>query len=522
MSVTIKELVALPFLQTRFLAGRTGGERAVLWAHTCELPHPWEWLGTGDLLLADGLNFPASPEEQVAFVRALARAALSGLALAEGMHAPPLTDEAIAAADELDFPVLETAYSVPFVTLARTVADSNSREAAARLSKIIRVYDVLRRAHEGHFAAGSLLGDLGTVTGTHLHVVDTHTGEVLLPGAVPLTPALRQGLLDALEGAGRPLPTFVRVTVTDTSLLALPVGNGGRGVLLAEPVPPSAQLDLVVLQHLATISHLEVERREAVRLRRVQAEDRLLGHLIDGSIDLETAESQVTAMGLRRRPWRAASISPAGEFARDGLQTRLRAADIPHLATRRGDELLALLPAEHATADDLGVGSGNSSSAGVSEPVHSLKAIGDAVRQARWAREAARSEGRAVVVYGEQSPTFLPRTVVEGEAAVARILGPLIAYDQDSGSQLVHSLEVFLDSNRSWKEGAQRLGIHRQTLMYRMRRVEELTGRELQSSRDQADLYLALRTFQMLGGHRQENRDGRADPSVLLGTDPPP
>lgn len=520
MSITINELVALPFVQTRFVAGRTGGDRAVLWAHTCELSHPWEWLGTGDLLLSDGLNFPAAADEQVKFVQALARAAMSGLALAEGMHAPPLTAEATAAADDLGFPILETAYSVPFVTLARTVADSNSREAGARLSKIIRVYDVLRRAHEAHFGGESLLADLGQATGTHLHVVDIHTGEVLLPGAVPLAPTLRQGLLDALEGAGRPLPTFVRVNVAGTSLLALPVGARERGVLLAEPVPRTADLDLVVLQHLATISHLEVERRAAVTLRRIEAGERLLGQLIDGSIDLETAESRMAAMGLGPRPWHAVSISTSGEFERDEFQARLRAAKIPHLAVRRQDELLALLPAEYATADVLVPGPKGSSSAGISEPVHTLKAIGDAARQARWAREAARSEGRTVVVYGEQSPTFLPRTVVEGEAAVARILGALIAYDEESGSQLVHSLRVFLDSNRSWKEGASRLGIHRQTLMYRMGRVEELTGRDLQNFQDQTDLYLALRTLQMLRGHRADNMTSCPDPSVRHGDAP--
>jgi PucR family transcriptional regulator, purine catabolism regulatory protein len=59
---------------------------------------------------------------------------------------------------------------------------------------------------------------------------------------------------------------------------------------------------------------------------------------------------------------------------------------------------------------------------------------------------------------------------------------------------------VFLDCNRSWKEGSDRLGVHRQTLVYRMRRVEELTGRKLSSLQDQTDLYLALKTLRMLRG----------------------
>jgi purine catabolism regulator len=132
--------------------------------------------------------------------------------------------------------------------------------------------------------------------------------------------------------------------------------------------------------------------------------------------------------------------------------------------------------------------------------VHSLKGIGDAARQARWGMEAAGSERRSVVIYGDQSPTFMPRTVAEGEAVVDWVLGPLITYDTENDSRLLQSLEVFLDCNRSWKDGADRLGIHRQTLVYRMRRVEELTGRKLQSLEDQTDLFLALKTRRMLGG----------------------
>ena len=89
MSLTVQQLVENPSLRTRFLAGQSGASKPVLWAHTCELPDPWNWLGTGDLLLADGYNFPADQKGQVRFLTGLAQANLSGLALAEGLHAAP-------------------------------------------------------------------------------------------------------------------------------------------------------------------------------------------------------------------------------------------------------------------------------------------------------------------------------------------------------------------------------------------------------------------------------------------------
>lgn len=500
MSMTINELVALPFLRTRFLAGCLGGDRAVQWAHTCELPDPWNWLGTGDLLLSDGYNFPAEADQQVRFLEGLGRAQLSGIALAEGMHAPPLTPEAAAAADAMAFPVLETAYAIPFVTVARTVADSNSQEASARLIKIIRLYDVLRRSHQANFRGNNLLDQLADEAGGGLHVVDVNTGEPLLPTQAPFPESMRTALLGDLRTRSRPLQTFIRMTVADEPLLALPIEAGERAVLVVEAPTTSAPPDLVILQHIATIAALEVERRAAVLLRRRESGARLLGQLLDGSVDLETAETRLSALGLGRRPWRVVCIEGETGLTPEDVQTSLGSANSPHLVAQRQGELLVLLPDENMPSDLFGYGEDPRIRAGVSQHVHSLRCVGDAARQARWAMESARAEGRSVVVYGEQSPMFLPSTVAEGEAVVARVLGPVIDYDTENDSQLLRSLEVFLTSDRSWKEAADSLGIHRQTLVYRIRRVEELTGRKLRILQDQTDLYLALKTLRMLNG----------------------
>ncbi|BBC30513.1 hypothetical protein SGFS_018070 [Streptomyces graminofaciens] len=500
MSITIKELVALPSLRTRFLAGRSGEDRAVQWAHTCELPDPWNWLGTGDLLLCDGYSFPAEAKQQVRFLENLAQAALSGIAFAEGLHAPALAPEAAAAADALEFPVLETAYAVPFVTVARTVADSNSQEASTRLTKIIRLYDVLRRAHQSNFRGDTLLDQLGDEAGARLYVVGVSTGEPLLPTRHPFPAPFRQALIETVKARGGPLPTFLRLAIADESLLTLPLAAGHRAVLVVQPLAPGAAPDLVVLQHVATIADMEVERRAASALRRRESGARLLGQLVDGAIDLEAAETRLSAMGLENRPWRLVCIGGDTSVTVEDVQAWLSAKRIRHLVAERRDELLILLPDAQPAEELFSSEREPEVRVGISHPVHSLKGMGDAARQARWAMEAARSEGRRVVMYGDQSAAFLPRTVAEGEAVVARILGPVIAYDADNDSQLMHSLEVFMDSNRSWKEGADRLGIHRQTLAYRMHRVEELTGRKLHSLQGQTELYLALQTMRMLNG----------------------
>ena len=124
--------------------------------------------------------------------------------------------------------------------------------------------------------------------------------------------------------------------------------------------------------------------------------------------------------------------------------------------------------------------------------------MGDAAREARWALERSRATHAVLTVYGENAPLFLPRSVAEGEAVVAQILGPVLEYDAANETQMMSSLVAYLDANRAWQEASATLGVHRQTLMYRIRRIEEITGRRMHDLADQTDLFLAVRTWKML------------------------
>lgn len=74
------------------------------------------------------------------------------------------------------------------------------------------------------------------------------------------------------------------------------------------------------------------------------------------------------------------------------------------------------------------------------------------------------------------------------------ILTPLLDYDNAHGSDLVHTLDVFLSACGQWNTSASQLKIHVNTLRYRLGRVEQVTGRTLRSMSDRVDLYLAIRT----------------------------
>jgi hypothetical protein len=124
--------------------------------------------------------------------------------------------------------------------------------------------------------------------------------------------------------------------------------------------------------------------------------------------------------------------------------------------------------------------------------------IGLAVAQARQARRIAALLGGGVHVVdaaGLGSVELLLATAPDEARRAFRtsLLSPLLDYDADHGTELVRTLRVFLDCSGSWTKAAEAMFVHVNSLRYRMRRVEELTGRDLGSLADQAALLLALR-----------------------------
>jgi len=72
------------------------------------------------------------------------------------------------------------------------------------------------------------------------------------------------------------------------------------------------------------------------------------------------------------------------------------------------------------------------------------------------------------------------------------MLGPLVAYDEQNRSGLIDTLRAWLEANSSPKEAARRMGVHRNTVLYRLERIRTVTGYDLDDADTRFRLQLAL------------------------------
>jgi len=129
-------------------------------------------------------------------------------------------------------------------------------------------------------------------------------------------------------------------------------------------------------------------------------------------------------------------------------------------------------------------------------PTHSLRL---AFHEARCALEAVRlrnGDAAEVASYKDLGAFQLLLSLQDDDALVSYcrgVLGPVEHGEGDYGEELLRSLDVFIEHNGHWEKAANALYCHRHTLRYRIRRVEQLTGRDFSSARDRIEFWLALR-----------------------------
>lgn len=504
MALTIADLVAAPPLRTRIVAGERGADRVVRWAHVCELSDAGEWLGEGDLLLTTGMGIPPGETAQRNYVGGLCDAGLSGLAIGESgtvagasMMGPPLTAALFEEAERLCFPVMITAHSVPFVAVAHTVFDAAMKGEHDRLSQLLALYEGLRLAAIESLSPAETVARLGRESGFQIVVVDQQSNRPLLSarGDVPeeWLVALRRRLA-ALEG---PPPAGLRLSLGSSLAMVVPVPASRAALMVAVPIG-SRRLDLVLLQHVATIVALELERLISDQERRRRIGTELFLRLRSGAMEHRAARSELTALGV---PTGELIVMASSNVAGGAdLHFRLAAHGLGHLLTEDDGAVYALI-ADDPEALVAAEAELRRDHLGISAPFAYLPETSQAFRQARLALQSAQREATHVVRYTDETafPPFYPQDVRDAERAVINILGPLIKYDDAHQSHLVETLHLFLTNNRSWQPTATALHIHKQTLVYRIRRIEQVTGRHLSSTADVAQLWLALEADGLLG-----------------------
>jgi purine catabolism regulator len=535
--LSVRELI--DDLGVRVLAGEAALDLPVRWVHITELLDPTPWLSGGELLLTTGMQLDTESRQRE-FVTRLSDHQLAGLGFGTGFGHERVPRALIETAAELEFPVFEVPYEVPFIAITETAFTQLVNEQYAVLRRALAAHERLERVVLSEGGLEALAATLATLLGAAVLVFDAR-GEPLVQRAFRRT--VEPETLAALKGDLRQraqrrdarafLPSDAE---QDNRALALPVaadGSSGSGAGGPERIPeawlvaikdsgPLSDFDRLTLHQAVTIVALELlHRRVAGDTERRLAGD-VLAAVVQGELAGAELSRRLEPFGLAdrvaaivvERPNNGRGSSSPTEAA---LSTALREEAAPGLVASAGtltcalvaalaeEELFGLAQRVGArVCEELGV----KLRVGVGRPVAGADAR-RSFHEARCAVEAlalgiapernrngASAHTAHLATYKDLGSFQLLLSLQDDEALrlfCDSILGPIEASEGHYGGELMRSLEAFIEENGQWERAARRLYCHRHTLRYRIRRVEELTGRNLSSARDRIEFWLALR-----------------------------
>ncbi|GGY92205.1 PucR family transcriptional regulator [Streptomyces nitrosporeus] len=137
---------------------------------------------------------------------------------------------------------------------------------------------------------------------------------------------------------------------------------------------------------------------------------------------------------------------------------------------------------------------------GISSVVEGLAAVGEARRLAETALRACPASGGTILLDEHLPAALVVSAPGLGTALADRVLGPLDRLDPADRDVLIETLTAWLDSDGSAQRAGARLYCHRNTVLNRMRRFEQLTGRCLTRPTDAVEVSLALAARRLLTG----------------------
>lgn len=473
--ISVDQLVAVPSLGLHYLAGARGGSRLVTWAHACDLPDPWKWFETGDLVMTTGGGMPAAEAAQEQWISQLIDSEVSALVVATSPSAPQVTQAMLDVAEAQGFPVLSASYELHFVSLARTVIESAVESERQRVSSIKRLYDIYWQSLHSRGTFGERLSALETATGWALEVREKLTGELIATGRREF----------ALQRAGTPVADRIEIVIP-----------GAGDIVLNASVDAGSINDRGVLQHIGGLMALEMEHAAAEQDRlRASGQDLLTG-LLDESITLAAVWPELRHRGMTDAVAVACWGTPDGSVLNhETIHRQACLQNYAPLLMPRGAMLVGIVPLELDLLQRIAERLGPDCAVGVSLPLALNSQLSEAIRQAHLAVARANERRVTLVGYGDDEDStvdFLPHSVEDIRRMVRKTLGPLIDYDRTNEAGLVDSVRVFLRNNGVWQASADELNIHRQTLVYRLKKVEQLTGLKPTTTEGSALLWLAL------------------------------
>lgn len=536
--LTLRQSLQLPVMEpARVIAGERGLDRAIRRIHVVDIPDAeYHLYGDGLLLFTSGYGIKDNPAEQAALIPKLVESGAIGMVFSLGWYFDAVPEVMRAAAERLGFPIITVPYEVKFIAIVeRLYVELVNEQFAvrARADEIRTRLTTMVLEGGGLEALATTLADIlqrsvlleslafEVLASAQHGPIDESRRRALEVGRTP--PELVQRMIDRgiygeLHQKLRPvrLPVMPDLGMTMERVVApVVIGREVYGYIWTLAGDrPLTDVDVLAIESASTVTALVLLKEQAVReaqntlrgdffaqlLRAGPERDsvmleraHLVGYQFDKPHQVLFVLSRATAAGV----WTQLSAR---------VDRWLKAQGLWGLVVIRERGLAVVVEAK---SDATGQALAEKLLAEVSNPAQPL-VVG--VGRCRGQEEALRrsyDEAREAAEIGERLGRpprvacfwklgllnwlhHLPPEVLAGNPYLGTVQS-LADHDRRANGDLVRTLDAYLEHGGALAEAAAALNVHRNTLLYRIGRIEEITGLDLKDTAQRLNLHVALK-----------------------------
>jgi len=556
---TVREAMRFhPFASAKLVAGANGLDRPIEWVRAMETPEVQP--RAGDLIFTTGFPIKDDPQAQIRLIAKIADSEGAGLVVRPYPYMRKLPPEMVSEADRLNVPLFTVAQDVQMVDLMAPLLE---RIINAEHWRLKRSMDIHRRftelvldgkgVKEICATLAELLESAVTIEDASFHLLahaggagDPHRKETIqrqgTPQRILFDPQI-QRMLREVEARRGPVkvPAFPHVGMSRERLIApILAANQVLGYISVLDHPPhNEELAFMAIEQAALVLALAVakERELAEVEGRVRGE--FLEDLLHGTYGEEAAaQRRARHLGYPLHGHHIVMLVDIDDFrgfigsrqvSEDAIQALkreflrrvtgvVRASYGRALVQGRSDSVAALLPVGTEPGDYQARGHalglqireniaewkpGFTVSVGFSGPAEAPEGLAAAQREVISVMDSLARFKRwgQVVTVPELGLTGLLAAVTDERLVdyTRRHLGPLVEHDAARKGSLVATLRAYLETGEQ-QEAAKRLRVHPNTLRYRLDRIREISGVDLEDPETRLNMAVALRVQTLLGG----------------------
>ncbi len=520
---TLADLIGAIAPGAKIIAGKEHATRSVQWVVT--LGHPDRAVMPGDFAII-------LPPHSSDFVHTLAAHGAMGAAF---IGKPPRDAIEIAAAYNLVLVSLPDAID-PQVLRQNALEMLWHKNSDAR-TRAAQIYARFTQMFVEGFGLDAVAEELSDITHKIVLIHDKRLRTIAASVPSELAPhwervkaelsnpmALPESLRDRKRAAQSPYAIRQELSQSFARLTAPIVAKGmARGFLsLIAPATAFEEFDARLTERGAAACALEMAKAKAVR----EVEKRVHGDFVDaivaGNLTREEASHWAERIGFPQTgayaaislawasaehpTWRRLETIVSGEVRAKSSRAHARAREdeiviFAALDAARGIDAARKL-ADRIDRQTYGEFPQARLASGLGRMVNDLVALRESHRQAAQARSmAARLSESHLLYFGDLSVyrlLFQLEHSPELESFCNEILGTLIEYDRAQKSNLVETLAAYFSHRENLTQTARALHLHRNSLLYRISRIQEIAHWDLANSETRLSVQLALRAYRLI------------------------